>query len=521
MIVAIDGPAGSGKSTVARALAAREGLTYLDTGAMYRAVTLACLERGVDPADADAVAEVAKAVRVSFAPGDGGAAPRVLLDIQDVTEAIRTAEVDRAVSAVSAVPAVREAMVAQQRRIAEGHDVVAEGRDIGTVVFPKAEVKVFLSADPEARAWRRAIEREGGDPTAPDAKVHDKKAYKRVLADIKSRDAQDSARDTSPLKPADDAVRLDSTKLTKDETLDAIAALVDQRRGRSGESRSSTVGRSGESQSSNPGQKALSEASGGNKGKTAKRPKKADEPMRAFHCDFDDYFDHGIDQWPLPSRAWHNFMCGVVYGFTKLYWPWVFEGGEEFMEELARRDKGTVIVQNHVSMVEPVITVVWGWRHGVHIRPVYKKEFEKSDLLTWVFSRTGAIPVNRGTADLKMARRCQRAIQRGESVLIYPEGTRIREDDKKAPIHGGFALIAQMARTDVTPMAVIGVRAVTPDNKLPARPHHVWFKVGRPISFGELGVKGRRQQLDAMEQRAMDRVWRLRAQLRAEHPGEW
>lgn len=228
MIVAIDGPAGSGKSTVARALAAREHLTYLDTGAMYRAVTCAALERGVDVSDADAVAALARGLDISLTAGAGG--ERLTIDGEDLTAQIRTPEVDANVSAVAAVPAVRESMVALQRKAAEAGDVVAEGRDIGTVVFPAAEVKVYLSADPSARALRRAVQRQGGD-TAKDASAQvDAAETAAIEAELVARDKADSTREASPLRPAADAVHIDSTDLTVDEVCDRIASLMREAR---------------------------------------------------------------------------------------------------------------------------------------------------------------------------------------------------------------------------------------------------------------------------------------------------
>ena len=228
MIVAIDGPAGSGKSTVARALAAREHLTYLDTGAMYRAVTCAALERGVDVSDADAVAALARGLDISLTAGAGG--ERLTIDDEERTAQIRTPEVDANVSAVAAVPAVRESMVALQRKAAEAGDVVAEGRDIGTVVFPAAEGKVYLCADPSARARRRAVQRQGGD-TAKDASAQaDAAETAAIEAELVARDKADSTREASPLKPAADAVHIDSTDLTVDEVCDRIAALMREAR---------------------------------------------------------------------------------------------------------------------------------------------------------------------------------------------------------------------------------------------------------------------------------------------------
>lgn len=228
MIVAIDGPAGSGKSTVARAMAVRERLTYLDTGAMYRSVTDAALTRGLDLDDARAVSELARDLDIVLDNGEQG--PVVIVDGQDRTDAIRMPEVDANVSKVAAIPAVREAMVALQRKAAESTSVVAEGRDIGTVVFPAAEVKVFLTADPSARARRRAVQRQGGN-TATDANAQaNAEEQAKIEAELIERDRKDSTRATAPLKPAEDAVHIDSTELTVDEVCDKICELMERAR---------------------------------------------------------------------------------------------------------------------------------------------------------------------------------------------------------------------------------------------------------------------------------------------------
>jgi CMP/dCMP kinase len=199
MVIAIDGPAGAGKSTVARAAAERLGFTYLDTGAMYRCVALAAIERGGEPA------EIAGEIAIEL--GD-----RILLDGRDVTEAIRTAAVSEAASQVSADIGVRMALVRKQQEILREGDWVAEGRDIGTVVCPQAQVKVFLTASPEARARRRA-EELGAD-------------YETVLAEQLQRDERDERREHSPLLAANDAVPIDTTELDLEEVLDEILTLV-------------------------------------------------------------------------------------------------------------------------------------------------------------------------------------------------------------------------------------------------------------------------------------------------------
>ena len=230
MIVAIDGPSGSGKSSVARAIAQRCGLTFLDTGAMYRSVAAECLREGIDPDDAEAVSGVARDIDIRFGTSCEG--QTVFANGRDVTREIRTPEVELAVSPVSATPAVREVMVALQRKVGEGTDVVAEGRDIGTVVYPKADVKVFLTASPEARARRRAVQREGGNLAEDAAAVADPEAEKRILADLKRRDDYDSTREASPLRPADDAVVIDSSDLTFEQVIQRICGLSEEQSAR-------------------------------------------------------------------------------------------------------------------------------------------------------------------------------------------------------------------------------------------------------------------------------------------------
>ncbi len=209
MVIAVDGPAGAGKSTVARALAERVGFTYLDSGAMYRCVALAALERGADPDDPAAVGDLAGSLEIELHPG------RVHLDGDDVSLAIREPRVSEASSRVSVHPAVRDAMIARQREMIAAGSYVAEGRDIGTVVSPEAPLKVYLTASPEERARRRAAQ-TGEDPAA-------------VLAAQRERDARDEGREHSALRPADDAVELDTTELTLDEVVDRVEALARDR----------------------------------------------------------------------------------------------------------------------------------------------------------------------------------------------------------------------------------------------------------------------------------------------------
>lgn len=219
MIIAIDGPSGAGKSTVAKAVAKELGFSCLDTGAMYRAVAWRALYDGVSLEDAEAVGALAHSCTISFRHEQGDPVPRrVFVDGVEVTGAIRTAEIDRSVSAVSAVPAVRQALLDQQRRIGSEGNYVVEGRDIGTEVFPNAEVKVFLTASAEERAHRRVRQNADRGIGSID--------YQEVLDDIIRRDELDSSRDTAPLRPAEDAVLLDSSSMHVEEVIGSICGLA-------------------------------------------------------------------------------------------------------------------------------------------------------------------------------------------------------------------------------------------------------------------------------------------------------
>ena len=226
MIIAIDGPAGSGKSTIAREVARRFGFQKLDTGAMYRAVAYTAAARHIDLDDEPAVTDLARhiVITISAAPEDG---QRIAVDGEDVTREIRTPAVDATVSKVSAYPGVRKALLSHQRAAADDHDVVAEGRDIGTVVFPEAQIKVFLTADPRERARRRVAQRHEGEDISADA-LEDE--VQRTLEALERRDELDSSRDVAPLSAAPDAFVIDSTAYTIDEVVQKIACLIDGRR---------------------------------------------------------------------------------------------------------------------------------------------------------------------------------------------------------------------------------------------------------------------------------------------------
>jgi len=225
LVIAIDGPVGAGKSTAARRLAEALGYLYIDSGAMYRALGRKAVQAGVDLHDPARLADLAAATDIRVAAGGSG--PRVLVDGEDVTDALRTPAMDLASSLVSVVPEVRRRLVTIQRAMAKAGGIVMDGRDIGTVVFPDADVKIFLDAPHEVRARRRHLElvEKGLAPSS------------EVGSDLAGRDRRDSEREVSPLKMADDAVRIDTASVNIDEVVKAVLKAVDERL-RGGDNRS-------------------------------------------------------------------------------------------------------------------------------------------------------------------------------------------------------------------------------------------------------------------------------------------
>jgi len=217
--IAIDGPSGAGKSTLARALAERLGYLYVDTGAIYRTVGLAARRSGTDPHDAAAVAALLPGLKIELDYGEDGL-QRMYLDGEDVSTAIREPEISLYASAVSAIPAVRAFLMEQQRSLARTHCVIMDGRDIGTVVLPDADLKIFLTASSEARAQRRWKELQEKGIDEP---------YEKVLAEIVERDRNDTTRAAAPLRQAEDAVVVDTTKYDLEESLELLLNLVKEK----------------------------------------------------------------------------------------------------------------------------------------------------------------------------------------------------------------------------------------------------------------------------------------------------
>lgn len=437
-VIAIDGPAGSGKSTVAREVAARLGFGYLDTGAMYRAVTAAALRRNVDPADADAVAALAGACALDVG------LDAVTIDGIDVTEEIRGPGVTAAVSAVAANPAVREEMVRRQRDwVSARPGAVLEGRDIGTVVFPDAPLKVYLTASNEARAARRAVEGTTGS---------DRDA---VAADLARRDRADSTRATSPLTTSADAVTVDTTDLSVDEVIERVLELW---RGRQPATTPDHQART-ERERSNPVTVQASESA----------PSRLDAAWN-------------VGQPSRGARWLYGVVRTALAGFCYVWFRLEVTGRSNIPTEGAY-----IVAPVHRSNLDTPIVASITRRS---MRFMGKDSLWKANpAFSWFISALGAFPVARGKVDREALRRCQTVLEAGQPLVLYPEGTR-QFGPTLHELYDGPAFLALRTGVPVIPVGIGGSeRAQAKGSKL-VRPTKVRVVIGAPI-MPPMGREGR------------------------------
>ena len=435
--IALDGPSGAGKSTIAKLAAKKLGFVYVDTGALYRSIAFNALRNGVDLNDETAVAESLKGLELQLKYIDGAQA--VLVNGEDVSGSIRTPEVSMGASAVAKQPAVREFLLETQRNIAAQNDIIMDGRDIGTVVLPNAQVKLFLTASAEERASRRFKElQEKGDPST----------YEEVLADINQRDYNDTHRDIAPLKQAEDAVLLDSTNLTIDEVVDEIVRAADKAR---------SAGNN-------------SDDNGSESGAVKKKSERKRRDMMELR--------------PISKTKKINpirqFFYGILRVITifvlKLKYDLHYEGLEN-----VPRDGGNIFASNHRSYADPYL-IAMGVR--VPISYMAKEElFHQNIFFTALIRFLGAFPVTRGAGDLGVIDTSVDKLESGRNLVIFPEGTRSK-DGKVGKGKTGVALVAAVAMTKVVP---VGINFE--GEKLKARKHIV-VRFGKPIDVKELGING-------------------------------
>lgn len=230
-----------------------------------------------------------------------------------------------------------------------------------------------------------------------------------------------------------------------------------------------------------------------------------------------DYVRSAMSDYPLGTRIALNIVLFLIWVFFKIFYPYKIERKDYLIEQV--KQQGVMIVQNHVSMVEPVAMVLTLWRAGIHVRPVYKAEFEKISAAKWLFRRAGGLPVDRGKADMRAVRAAKEALERGECVLIYPEGTRIKSNDQPIEMHGGFAMMAAMAKAPVLPTAVVG--AADPYKTRKTIRRKPIFGVADILRLEDMPGESRKDKQQALEDTAIAQMYATRDRLRNENPGLW
>jgi CMP/dCMP kinase len=422
LIIALDGPAGSGKSTVAKAVAVRLGFEHLDTGAMYRSLAWKCTRDGVSLSDVEAMTRLAESSRISVR-ADSLGRQVVTVDGVDVTSAIRTPEIDVAVGPVASAAPVRAAMVAQQRRWGTERGVgVMEGRDIATVVFPDAPVKVYLTASTEERARRRSAQ-SGGD-------------VELVQADIERRDLVDSTREADPLQVAEGATLLDTTGLSIDEVVDRIVAMVPTKDLEPG-SRVSTP------------PLAISGGSGRSGGPVVAGP----ELTR---------FERGL--------------YGCVHFFVRQVVKWWIVTTYTGLEHVPTSG-AFIVAPNHRSVVDFMLVGPISRRR---LRYLGKDSVWEAKWFVPIANGLGGIPVSRGTVDRASMNRCIEALKGGEPLVLFPEGAR-KSGPVVQPLFDGVSYIAIKADVPVLPVGIGGSEAVMPKGAKFPRRRKVSVIIGPPI----------------------------------------
>ena len=417
--VALDGPSGAGKSTIAKMAAARLGFVYVDTGAMYRTIAYYVIKEGIGVDDPEAVKAALSDIKIEL-KNEG--TQQVFLNGENVSDLIRTPEISMGASKVSAIPEVRAFLLGLQKDIAATNDIIMDGRDIGTVVLPDAQVKIFLTASAEERANRRFKElQEKGDPST----------YEEVLADINQRDYNDTHRDIAPLKQADDAVLVDSSALTLEQTAEEIVKVITEKTSK----------------------------------KKERKPREL-MPVRPITK---------AHKYSPVKLVFYTILRVIVLGLYHIFYDIHFEGTQN-----VPKDGGNVFASNHRSYQDPVFI-------ALHTRTplsyMAKEElFQHNILFTGLIKFFGAFPVSRGKGDTAVIDTSIEKLEKGRNLVIFPEGTRSK-DGKVGPGKTGVALIAAVAQTKIVPVGIIF------EGKLKFR-RKVTVRYGTPLMPADIGVSG-------------------------------
>ena len=420
MRIAIDGPSGAGKSTAARLLAQRLHATYIDTGAMYRAVALAVMRAGGRADDEAAAGEAVARAEITLAHDAVTGAQRIFLDGEDVSEAIRAHEMSAGASDVSKHAAVRRRMVELQRQAALGADVVMDGRDIGTVVFPDAEHKFYLTAPPEVRARRRHAElaAKGGGVSFEDC-----------LRDLVARDENDSTRALAPLRPAEDAAVIDTGEMTADQVADELCARVAARPSGGGMRPSGTGPRPMGGEPLGGGARPRGgEPTGG-----GARQRRGEPP--------------GGGRGPLVMGGWVFRALRVV----AIIWSTVFYRFRVLGADRVPETGPVLLCSNHVCRKDMVFI---GSRVKRRVRWIAKSELFRNPAFAAFITFLGAFPVRRGAGDRGAIKSVYAVLGAGEALGLFPEGHRIRDAKDRPAAKRGFVSFALNAGAPIVPVSL-------------------------------------------------------------------
>lgn len=425
--IAIDGPAGAGKSTIAKAVAKDLGIIYLDTGAMYRATAYLALQKGIDPKDEQKVSEMLEDLKMDVVYKDGD--QRIIVNGIDATPYIREHYMSKAASDISALPCVRYKMVDLQRDFASKNDVVLDGRDIGTFVLPNANCKFFLTASPEERAQRRMkdLEEKG-----------EKVDYQTLLSDIIQRDYNDSHREVAPLKQADDADFVDTTQMSVEDVVAHVKEVVHIKTKNANSTEQNAEKTSTIIPSSEMDKKTLA------------RIKTYYKPEKRF--------------------TFYRFLRVILRPIQMLVWPTKVIGAEN-----VKKVKGALFTCNHYSKMDSMIPYFVLFKKEAHALAKY--ELFTNPVAGWFLHKMGAIPVRRGEADIEAVKQVLRVLKDGKQLLIFPEGTRNKEGTQQmAEFKTGTARFAIKAKVPVVPMIYY---------QSPKAFRKNWLYVGEPFSLEE------------------------------------
>ena len=452
LVVAIDGPGSSGKSSVGAAAASRAGLRFCDTGMFYRAVAFAAMRRGIAESDAGGLVGLVGAIRVEA--DDQGRYAVVTLDGKDVTDAVHTPSVDEAVSAYARVPELRAALLDRQREIAARGGVVMAGRDIGTVVLPNADLKIYLDASVEERARRRADERGIGS---------DGPAATEILDQLRARDDLDASRAVAPLRRAADAIVIQTDGISFDATVDQVVASIESAKAPRAALSPETGQPSGGS-----GPSIVDTSAPANPA----RPAVAVTPRQP------------IEQTPIATRVtWIIRIAGFVMRLVTRFFTRVEIQGEF---SSFPRTGAVLVAANHCSNADPVLTGGFlNTRLGRPMNWMGKREVFDWPFISWLARHGGVHPVDRGAADVEAFRTASRILSEGNILAVFPEGTR-SPDGRLQPAKDGVTVLALRSNAWIVPIGIANSDLLWPrGTKMPQRTPRVIVRIGTPFRLAE------------------------------------